>query len=348
MSARRAAPSHRGLARAARALACAALAAALAGCASSRPLLASHGDYAAYRATRVSRTLDERLAAASAYLARYPDGAFAGEVRVYLARAEPVYYASKRGSAAGLTAYLAALPRGAFSADARFRLGQLIRARNTGDLLSRAAQETEARLAKERAERERVREELTAWLRRFLDGEAWGRPLAQAPAEVVVPFSLTLPAPTCAPAPAPVDERAGPGALVCAKRIELPFTVKAEGEAAPRAAQIEIAILEDAAGRPIEVAIRGPELFTRLEEARSAREVAPDDPSGRIGGISLAVELARAVFQDHVSADPSCGREVVAPVVLHLECGGARLVARAAADAGEEDALTITASAPAR
>ncbi|AUX43276.1 hypothetical protein SOCE26_047200 [Sorangium cellulosum] len=344
MSARRAAPAHRGLARAA--LACAALVAALSGCASSRPLLASHGDYAAYRATRVSRTLDERLAAASAYLERYPDGAFAGEVRVYLARAEPAYYASKRGSAAGLTAYLAALPRGAFSADARFRLGQLIQARNTGDLLSRAAQETEARLAKERAERERVRDELTAWLRRFLDSEAWGRPLAQAPAEVVVPFSLTLPAPTCAPAP--IDERAGPGALVCSKRIELPFTVKAEGEAAARAAQIEIAILEDAAGRPIEVAIRGPELFTRLEEARSAREVAADDPSGRIGGISLAVELARAVFQDHVSPEPSCSREVVAPVVLHLECGGARLVARAATDAGDDDALTIAVEPPAR
>ncbi|WP_437339222.1 hypothetical protein [Sorangium sp. So ce394] len=340
MSGRGAAAPGRRFARAARALSCAAALSVLSGCASRPALLASHDDYAAYRATRVSRTLEGRLAAASAYLERHPEGAFAAEVRAYLARAEPVYYAAKRGTAAGLAAYLATLPRGAFREDATRRLRALVRERSAGDLLSRAARETDAQLSRQRAERARVREELAAWLRRFLGREAWGRPLAEAPAEVIVPFSLTLPAPRCAPA--------GEGAAVCAKRIALPFVVNAGGESAPRQAEIEISVLGDAAGRPIEVAIRGPDLFTRLEEARSAREVAPDDPEGRIGGIALAVELARGAFAARVSGDPSCGRQVEAPVVLHLECEGARLVARAASEAGEDDAVTIAVAPAAR
>ncbi|WP_437932239.1 hypothetical protein WMF37_24300 [Sorangium sp. So ce291] len=344
MSARRAAASRRGLATAARVLSCAALAALLSGCASRPALLASHDDYAAYRATRVSRTLEGRLAAASTYLERYPQGAFAGEVRAYLARAEPIYYAAKRGTAAGLTAYLATLPRGAFRGDATHRLRELVRDRSAGDLLARGARETEAQLSRQRAARARVREELAAWLNRFLGKAAWGRPLAESPAEVIVPFALTLPAPRCVPA----DGRAGPGAVVCAKRVELPFVVNAEGESAPRAAELEVAVLEDAAGRPIEVALRGPDLFTRLEEARSAREVAPDDAAGRVGGIALAVELSRGAFAARVSGDLSCNREAESPVVLHLECEGARLVARAASDAGEEDSLTITVAPPAR
>ncbi|WP_437942362.1 hypothetical protein [Sorangium sp. So ce341] len=344
MSGRGAAVPGLRLARAARALSCAAALSALSGCASRPALLASHDDYAAYRATRVSRTLEGRLAAASAYLERHPEGAFAADVRAYLARAEPIYYAAKRGTAAGLAAYLATLPRGAFREDATRRLRALVRERSAGDLLSRAARETDAQLSRQRAERARIREELAAWLRRFLGREAWGRPLAEAPAEVIVPFSLTLPAPRCAPA----GERAAPGAAVCAKRIALPFVVNAGGESAPRQAEIEISVLGDAAGRPIEVAIRGPDLFTRLEEARSAREVAPDDPEGRIGGIALAVELARGAFAARVSGDPSCGRQVEAPVVLHLECEGARLVARAASEAGEDDAVTIAVVPAAR
>ncbi|WP_437971898.1 hypothetical protein WMF04_22545 [Sorangium sp. So ce260] len=344
MSGRGAVASGRRLARAARVLSCAALVAALSGCASRPALLASYDDYAAYRATRVSRTLEGRLAAASDYLERHPEGAFAAEVRAYLARAEPIYYAAKRGTAAGLAAYLATLPRGAFREEATSRLRALVRDRSAGDLLSRAAQETESLLSRQRAERARIREELVAWLHRFLRREAWGRPLAEAPAEVIVPFSLTLPAPRCAPA----DERAPPGAAVCAKRIALPFVVNAGGESAPRQADIEVAVLQDAAGRPIEVAIRGPDLFTRLEEARSAREIAQDDPEGRIGGIALAVELSRGAFAARVSSDPSCSRQAEAPVVLHLECEGARLVASAASEAGEDDVVTIAVAPPAR
>ena len=207
MSGRGAVASRRRLATSARSFSFAALVAVLSGCASKPALLASYDDYAAYRATRVSRTLEGRLSAASAYLERHPRGAFAGEVRAYLTRAEPIYYAAKRRTVAGLTAYLATLPRGAFRDEATHRLRELVRERSAGDVLSRAAQETEAQLATQRADRARVGEEVTAWLRRFLDRGAWGRPLAEAPAEVIVPFSLALPPPRCAPA----DERARPG-----------------------------------------------------------------------------------------------------------------------------------------
>src|SRR5262249_3494945 len=88
----------------------AALALALSGAGCS--FFAAPGDYAAYRATRVAPTLEERLAAAQRYLRDRPQGAFQDEVRAAFDHAEGVYYGSKRGSITGLYAYLEALPSG--------------------------------------------------------------------------------------------------------------------------------------------------------------------------------------------------------------------------------------------
>lgn len=326
------------------------LVAVLPGCASSGAFLASPDDYAAYRATRVSRTLDGRLAAASTYLTRFPQGAFVAEVRAYLDRAEPIYYAAKRGSMAGLEAYLQVLPAGEFSKDAARRLRGFVKVRDSGDLLARAASQAEARIAKEQAERRRVREELTVWLDRFLDTSLWGQPLAEAPAELLVPFSVSLPAPVCRRLDDPATTEAfgaapagwPPGALLCSKLLELPYVVKVDGASEPRQATIEIAVIEDAAGRPLQVSIGGPDLFARLEETRTVHPVEAEDAAGRISGISQAVELARAAFRERVAADPACVRQAVAPVVLDLECKGARFVVRAAVDAGGDDAFTFT------
>jgi hypothetical protein len=350
--------SLRRSARARRAVGLLLLLAALPGCASSGALLTSPDDYSAYRATRVSPTLEGRLAAAATYLERFPRGAFVDEVRATLERAEPIYFAAKRGSIAGLSAYLQTLPSGAFAKEASYRLRELVRVRDSGDLLSRAAAEAEVRLSREQAERRRVREELSTWLSRFLDRAAWGRPLSMAPAELIIPFSLALPPPTCGL----IEERTGalgaapegpggvfpPGALLCAKLLELPYVVKADGEREPRQATLEVAVAEDAAGHPLQVALGGPDLFARLEEARTVHPVAADDAAGRSGGIALAVELARATFGERVGGDPACARQAVAPVVLHLECGEMRLVVRAASERGGDDVFTIAGPAPAR
>jgi hypothetical protein len=339
------------------------LAASLGACGGASTFLTSPDEYAAYRATRVEPTLEARLSAASAYLARYPGGAFAHEVRAWLRRVEPVYYDAKRGSAAGLAAYLRVLPAGAFAREAALRLGELRRAREVADVAPAA--ETASRIDAEQEQRRRVREEIAAWVGRFLDPAAWRGPLSEAPAEVLVPYSVALPPPSCRlleddemAAITAETEGVGPGAggaagaaalpagsFRCAKVLGLPYTVKVEGGSEPREATLEVAVIQDPAGRPRAVMIGGPDLFLRLEEARAVRALAADDAAARIGGISIAVELAGAAFRARVSADPACRRQPVAPVVLDLSCGGLELAVRAAVAPGGDDVIAI---APAR
>lgn len=325
------------------------LAASLAGCAAAGTFLASPDEYAAYRATRVEPTLEARLGAASGYLQRYPEGAFAGEVRAWLRRAEPAYYQVKRGSAAGLRAYLRALPAGAFAREAADRLAVLERARALDEVAPAAS--TEARIEAEQAERRRVREEVAAWVTRFLDPAVWRGPLVDAPAEVLVPYSVALPPPLCRLLE-DEDNAAGitrllaaappPGSFRCIKLFGLPYAVRGEEGSEPREATIEVAVVEDPAGRPLAATIGGPDLFVRLEEARSARALAADDAAVRVAGLSQAAQLAGAAFRAKVSDAPACRREPEAPAVLDLGCSGVRLVVRAAVEPEEDDLVVIT------
>lgn len=329
-------------------VAAAAAVAGLGGCGGAATFLASPDEYAAYRATRVEPELEGRLAAASAYLGRYPEGAFAAEVRAWLRRAEPVYYEAKRGSVAGLTAYLRALPDGAFAREAQDRLAVLQRAR-AFDEVGRGA-DIEARLATEQVERRRVRDEIAAWVGRFLDPAAYRGSLSEAPAEVIVPFSLALPRPVCrpleeedaAPLAGVLAGPAPPGALRCAKILSLPYAVTGEeGRREPREATVEVAVVEDPAGRPLAATIGGPDLFLRIEEARAVRALAADDAEARVAGIAQAAELAGAAFRAEVRDDPACRREPAPPAVLDLGCAGLRLVVRAAVEPGGDDVIVV-------
>ncbi|MCC6558357.1 MAG: hypothetical protein IT372_35915 [Polyangiaceae bacterium] len=327
--------------RARRAAALGLLALGLPACGAAAPLFVGRGEYAAYRATRVEPTLEGRLAAAGRYLDRYPEGVYAAEVRAYLGRAEPVFYEAKRGSVAGLEAYLRALPSGAFAGDAQGRLQQMRRARAEGDPAARVAAEAEARIDAEQAERRRVREELSTWVSRFLDAGLWSRPMSEAPAEVIIPFSLALPSPVCHTLEAGEEGAPGVGSMRCAKLLALPYTVRVEGESEAREATVEVAAIEDPAGRPLAISIGGPDLFLRLEETRAVRALAADDASARVGGISQAADLAAAAFRKRVSPDPACKRQPVAPVVLDLACAGVRLVVRAALEPGGDDLIVV-------
>jgi hypothetical protein len=121
----------------------------------------------------------------------------------------------------------------------------------------------------------------------------------------------------------------------------MPYTVKVEGTSEPREATLEVAVIEDPSGRPLAVTIGGPDLFLRLEEARAVRALASDDAAARVGGISIAVELAAAAFRARMGADPACKRQPVAPAVLDLSCGGLGLVVRAAVEPGGDDVIAI-------
>ncbi|AKT40954.1 hypothetical protein [Chondromyces crocatus] len=325
---------------------CVALAAALGGCVEGARFVASPQEYAAYRAHRTEPSLEARLSAASDYLKRYPEGAFAGEVKSWLQRAEPVYFEVKQGSAAGLRAYLGALPDGAFSARARVALAKLEIARAPDDVAS--GEETEARIDAQQALRERAVREVELWLDRLLDPRLWGgAPMSQAPASVLVPFSLALPWPACRSIEETGDgPSSGPNAPAgvrrCAKLLSLPYSVSGGVGGEERELTLEVAVVQDAAGRPIEATVGGPEMFTRLEEARSVRAIDAGDAAARVSGISLAVTMARRAFSAKVSEEPTCRREPVAPVVLALGCGGVALDVRAAIEAGDDDRILIT------
>jgi hypothetical protein len=306
------------------------------GCGSLSSYTASPDDYAAYRSTRVAPSFEARLQAASTYLERFPKGEFEPEVRAYFERAEPVFFAVKKGSIAGLELYLRLLPKGPHGADALAEIKRLRQARTEAEELT-GATKLGARLSILAAGRARVRTEVEAWIRRFLDRAAWERPLVEAPDELIVAWRLALPEPVCGPP----DEGDPPSiARRCSKLMELPYTVVGEGGPEELQATIEIALTEDAAGRPLSVSIGGPDLFLRIEETVLARAASRDDKSARLRGASRVVEMARRQFQARVSEDPACKKPAASPALLRLACQGFSVSVRMGLE-GEDDTIRL-------
>jgi hypothetical protein len=317
----------------------------LSACTSARSFVAPADDYSAYRATRVAATPELQLAAAAHYVKRYPEGMFTPDVLAYFARTEPVFYAARQDTEAGLSAYLNALPHGPHAEEALERLRTLAAKRTRPDAMAQAAARAGAQLDRQAAERLAVREQISLWLDRFLDVAVWRRPLSEAPADLIVPWALGLPKPSCSPEPAAGGLAASnaPGELVrCSKRLELPYSVFINARPDPRQATMDLALVLDPAGQVREMALSGPDLFARIEETYAARPIAPDDAASRINAISRMVDLVRREFAKKVSEDASCKRRVVAPVILDLACGGLRIVVTAGLDASEADRVILT------
>ncbi len=292
---------------------------------------ASPNDYAAYRRTRLSKTFEQRIAAASRYLREHPDGAYAADVRAYMSRAEPVFYESRQGSLEGLEAYLRALPEGPRSQEVRTRI-QLIREQAARpDSLLLAARSTEERLARAAKARERARSELAFWLELLADPEVYRAPVSQGPAELVTAFSLALPAPRCKPQ---VD-----GGSRCDKDVEIDYLVPTSKGLEERALLFTVTLEEDATGRPLAARVEGEEMFSRLEETFAKRPIDSEGIRDRISAIERGIEAIRGGFDSKVSQDLACNKPVVAPEVLQLECGGMRVTARAALELGGFDSV---------
>jgi hypothetical protein len=305
-------------------------------CGPLRSYTAPPDDYAAYRSTRVAPSFEGRLQAASTYLERFPKGEFEPEVRAYFERAEPVFFAAKSGSVEGLELYLRLLPKGPHSAEALASMKRLRQARTDAEELA-GATELGARLSILAAGRTRVRTEVEAWIRRFLDRAAWDRPLARAPDDLIVAWRLALPEPVCGP---PVEGDPPTIARRCSKLMELPYTVVGEEGPEELQATIEIALTEDADGRPLGVSIGGPDLFLRIEETVIARAASRDDRAARLRGASRVVEMARRQFQAHVSEDPACKKPAGAPSLLRLACHDFSILVRMGLE-GEDDIIRL-------
>ncbi len=297
-------------------------------------------DYADYRATRLGVTVEERLRASEKYLARHPEGTWKDEVRSYHDRIEPLYYGRKQDSVAGLEAYLRALPEGPHRMDAGRRLEGLKAAQESGNGVV-AAGDVTAKLDKASADRAKVHDDLAAWIEHFLDADIWKAPLSEAKAQLIIPWSLSLPMPTCGPIKA--GARAPQGAARrCAKLLEMPYTVVVGGAPEERQATLEIAVIQDEAGRPLTVSVGGPDLFLRLEETYTVRAMQPGDPERKAASIRRAVDLVRETFGHAVSRAPACEQPAARPLQLDLACRGVRAQVRPAMAEGEDDAVLIS------
>jgi hypothetical protein len=308
------------------------LAAALAAtaCARARPLWAPPDDYAGYRATRVAPTLGERVAAADRYLDEHRAGLYAAEVQRYFDEAEPLFYVSRKDSVAGLEDYLRALPDGPHAAEATRRLASLraVAGPRTEDLVG-VAEAAERRMSREATDRAEVVAEVARWVDALARPAVFAGPMSEAPGDVVIAWTLHLPHPVC---------EAGEGGLrTCRKLIERPYTLPGTEGLDERQATLEIVIVEDAWGRPREAAIRGPELFARLEEARSIREVPPGDAKARAKASAEAAKLVEAKAGARVDGGAGCTRAGEADLV----CGGVRVIVRPGATGADDDRIEI-------
>ncbi|APR78139.1 Hypothetical protein A7982_03486 [Minicystis rosea] len=322
----------------------AALALTVAGC-QAQAFIASPSDYAAYRATRLGATVEDRLAAAQRYLDKHPDGRFAEEVHAFFDAAETAFYDESKSTKAGLRSYLALLPTGPHHELAGRRLDELdAAARASREEISRSRAEVEARVSgPAAAERARVREEIEAWLQRFLDVKTYEAPLAAARADLVVPFALSLPSPRCTTFDPPEPQAVPRPAVArrCTKLFSLPYSVEVNRATEPREATLEVVLTQDARGVPLGATIAGPDLFLRLEETFRIRPIAPGDTAQRAAAVSRATALVKLAFGAAVSEDPACKRRPSPPAVLELACSGVAVTVTAAAAPGEDDRIVV-------
>lgn len=314
-------------------------------CVETRRAAASPDEYAIYRRTRAADALEDRLEAAQRYIARYPEGAWAPEVNAFFDHAEPLYFLGARASIPALEAYLRALPHGPNAKEATLRLRDLRAAEKADrtDLTGTAVTAAES-AARETERRGALRERLGVWLGLFLDPAVFTRPMADAKAPLVVPWSLGLPWPRCERPEGPEAPRAPAGGVRrCTKLLQLDYRAMEGGDAQERQALVEIAMWQDEEGRPVEVSIGGPDLFLRLQETVTARAASATDPEAKLQGAERAVEVAQEAFDSVMGREKTC-KKTADNDVLRLSCKGMTLRVLAGALDGEDDRFVLRAA----
>ena len=298
---------------------------------------ASPGDYADYRQTRVGPTEEHRLAAASHYLSERPDGAYIDDVARLMKKREPAYFAAQEKSPEGLERYVAMLPNGPHSREARSRLRAIREQEARPDPLLVAAAATRERLEKAAARREAAQTTLHDWIARLAEPSVYAAPLSEARGDLVVAFSLSLPAPLCKSA-----SFDGEDVRVCAKEQHLLFDIPVDKKLTERELGFTVEIAMNGAGVPTRASIAGEAMLSRLAETYAKSAISAEKVRDRIDAVERGVDFVAGVFESTVSPDPSCRKNVVSPIVLALECKGTRVELRAGDTDGALDEITIT------
>ncbi|HYQ17784.1 MAG TPA: hypothetical protein VEQ58_18550 [Polyangiaceae bacterium] len=305
------------------------------GCAAMPTLTERPEHYRLFRAARVAPTQEERLSAAHRYLREVPGGPHTAELRRWFGPAEERYYLTAFDRLSNLYAYRDALPSGPHIEDVRSRIATLegrrkrIGERASAEDLRIAA--TQQHLVDADAKRRAFVATFKDWTMRLTRIKTFGEPTSELADETIFAFRLSPPYGSCHG-----DE--------CHKLLQLSYEVPGERELVPRAALLEVQLqLERGLLRSARLA--GPELWTRLAEALSMRQLPSPTPEERADAVNRASMLVRALLEPSMPAD-RCEVAAQAPVVLERKCDGRRARMLAGPTTTDDDSIEIAPSEP--
>lgn len=326
-------------------------------CASCRTLTAPPAELDDYRAFRVAAAEGTRLARAKRYLDRYPEGAFADEVRRAFDAEEPRYFARAQTSREKARDYLVDLPEGPHANAAR----ALLRALGT------SMEDAELSDVAERARAEGVHLEALAARRRLVGQAVTKATEALLEPNVIGALADELPAPALALVEGPARRTWGTSPL--AREEDLFFDLPTRPVRESRVLTVTYA-LEERHGAIAEGRIEGHDLFVRWAEADRKTPLDPTSDADRTEARLHAMDRLAPVLDARApvsrcpetrtddelfhrccpdrtapSADPTPrDSEPSAPRPASVEpssCRGLEVLVRAGKDVGDVDSIVV-------
>ncbi len=296
------------------------------GCHSGKVFIAPAGDYADYRAVRVAEDVDERMARTWAYLKERPDGMYAGRLRRYFEKSEPVFFKMRSRSIRGLEAYLEALPDGPHADEALAMLMGRRDAKRRESADMREARLTGSRLDAEREKRDEAAKLLHWWLDAFLHTEVWSAPLSDAPKDLIVRYRLSLPQPKCTAAAEDATRQR------CVKPLERSFRVPGSGQLEDRTLAFLLEVELDERWYVQRVTVSGAGILLATEEARRKKALEDDEASTRAAAAAFVARLTTSLFERNVT----CNGGTEASGSTLLSCEGLLLTLVPGRDGGDD------------
>ncbi|AKV01746.1 hypothetical protein AKJ09_08409 [Labilithrix luteola] len=292
-----------------------------------RPMLASSGDLADYRAFRVAAAQGTRLARAQRYLHRNPNGAFATEVRQAFETEEPRYFARAQSSRAAALDYLADLPNGPHAAAALALVRALESNMEEAELsdIAQRVRHDEAKLETAAAQRRAVGDAILGAVGVLLDDDVYGMSRAETP---------------------PALRRAllGPsastwGGLPETSERDLFFVLPTRPERESRVVTLRVSVIEKD-GRVATGRVEGADLFVLWYEADRIAKLDPASAADRTEAQVYAMERLAGALERRFP-ESKCPNAQVGSELYHRSCDGWEVVVSSGAGAGAADSIVI-------
>lgn len=300
------------------------------GCSVSQQVLAGRADYRAYREFRLARAPIERLKHANRYLQDIPDGSYRREVIGWFAASEAHFFRAARDRPSLLRAYLAAMPDGPHSRAVTDRLREMEILREYRDREALREKEQIARvqrdLARASADRDRLVSSFAETVRLLSGVRSFREPKGELDTLLGARLRSTEPQVICDPS-------------TCRETLQLPYAVPDARHLRQRTLVLVIELIFKG-GMLTELRLEGPELFSRIAEAKSVRLVESSDRPMRISALASVKTWIEGLLDARLLGS-KCQREGVFPTILIRECDGVRLELLAGWESNQSDRIVL-------